>query len=268
MADKEVAFLPHWLTKGEEDPFPHYLERDRSDLPMADFSDDALGNYLFMNYDRTVDEDVAIIMAIGRGDKTEHVSRIMMATAVKERLRWLSRRVMVLEGTYPGTTPKVTVEEAQTFPEQERRAWERLEENLPLFYKAFDMVPDQVRIGEVSDIVHALITDRVYDEDKLTSTLRPRQDQYVRAWHQYVQLILTLARYGKFIPFVGDEIAKAGKNKAVVARSRYHASGQFVNYPVGVVHPVVLKMGQPLLNEKLLEIRPKGVVLNQDKARP
>lgn len=102
MADKEVAYLPHWLVKGEKDPFPNYLDRDRADLPMCDFSDDALGNYLFMNYDRTVDMDVAIMMMIGRGEKTEHVTRIHMATAIKERLRWLSRQLLIAEGKYPG----------------------------------------------------------------------------------------------------------------------------------------------------------------------
>lgn len=241
MTDKEVMHLPQWLQDGKEDPFASYCDRPRDALPLAHWSDDQLANYIFYNYDRSQEDDLAIMLAIANGKETNDVTRIAAATAVQQRLRWLSRRVMLLEGTYPGREaekPVPTLSEALELTDEERRARQRLEENVPFFYKAFDLNPEHVRMSEVSEIVHAIATDRIYDEEKITSTLRPGRGQAIRAWHQYVQLILTLMRYGKYIPFAGDEIAKAGKNKVFIARSRYHASGQFVNYPAGVVHPL------------------------------
>jgi hypothetical protein len=87
-----------WLTNGTPDPFPEYPNRLREDLPMADFSDDALGNYAFMYYDRDVNEEVAVMM----NPQGEHRPKIAFMTAIKERVRWLSRRLAIAEGRYPG----------------------------------------------------------------------------------------------------------------------------------------------------------------------
>jgi hypothetical protein len=104
MTNKELKVAPSmlWLENGEPDQFAHYLKRDRADLPMADFSDDALGNYLFMNYDRSPQENLRIILELAHGVATSDVPLIVIATAVKERLRWLARRLAVAEGRYPG----------------------------------------------------------------------------------------------------------------------------------------------------------------------
>jgi hypothetical protein len=87
-----------WLTNGTPDPFPEYPNRLREDLPMADFSDDALGNYAFMYYDRDVNAEVAVMM----NPQGEHRPKIAFMTAIKERVRWLSRRLAIAEGRYPG----------------------------------------------------------------------------------------------------------------------------------------------------------------------
>ena len=54
-----------WLHEGTPDPFPEYHLRVREDLPMASFSDDALANYAFMNYDRDMNTEVAVMMNPG-----------------------------------------------------------------------------------------------------------------------------------------------------------------------------------------------------------
>ncbi|MNM20174.1 hypothetical protein D3C81_305090 [compost metagenome] len=165
MSEKEVAYVPHWLKNGEKDPFPDYLQRDRSDLPMADFSDDALGNYLFMNYDRTVDQDVAIMMMIGRGEETEHVTRVMMATSIKERLRWLSRQLLAAEGKYPGTEKPVQIDA--------EKVWRYLVDNdlyvatRPdyLRARAIELLPEDYVDEKMQPILRELIEKKYIDED-------------------------------------------------------------------------------------------------------
>lgn len=95
----------NWLAEGGEDQFANYLERAREDLSMADFSDDELANYAFMNYDRTPEAEAAEMISRHRNGMLDQFhSRIAIMTAVKERLRWLSRQVAVLEGRYPGVS--------------------------------------------------------------------------------------------------------------------------------------------------------------------
>lgn len=87
-----------WLHEGTPDPFPEYHLRVREDLPMASFSDDALANYAFMNYDRDMNTEVAVMMNPGG----PHYPKIAFMTSIKERMRWLSRRLAIAEGRYPG----------------------------------------------------------------------------------------------------------------------------------------------------------------------
>lgn len=106
--DKMPVVDMRWLANGEPDQFADYLKRNREDMPMADFSDDELANAAFMHYGRAPEVEMAM-MVKHHEEKTLHLfhSRIGIMTAVKERLRWLSRRVAVLEGRYPGVPSPV-----------------------------------------------------------------------------------------------------------------------------------------------------------------
>lgn len=102
MSDKKVVDM-NWLAEGREDDFKDYLDRAREDLPCAELSDDQLANYAFMHYDRDSNTEGLLLIAQHQGRGQEgFVPKIAFMTAVKERLRWLSRRVAVLEGRYPG----------------------------------------------------------------------------------------------------------------------------------------------------------------------
>lgn len=75
---------------GVDDPFAEYTGMERAKLTMGKLSDDQLANGAFMNYD--VRPPISDIIS-GRS-----FSPIVWMTAVKERIRWLSRRVSLMEG--------------------------------------------------------------------------------------------------------------------------------------------------------------------------
>ncbi len=74
-----------WNADGREDPHKGLIDQERYKLPMGHLTDDELANGAFMNYDRklTVDE-------LANGVPTG----IVWMTAVKERIRWLSRTLV------------------------------------------------------------------------------------------------------------------------------------------------------------------------------
>lgn len=90
-----------WLAEGREDQFKGYLSRAREELPLADWSDDELANLCFMHGDISKEEDVIQMIEAHKAGK-HHISKIAILTAVKERMRWLTRRLAVAEGRYPG----------------------------------------------------------------------------------------------------------------------------------------------------------------------
>lgn len=72
-----------WRAKGQPDPHGDRYNCERAALAMGNLTDDQLANGAFLNYDRPL--DVAGIIA-----GTCH-SPIAWMTAVKDRIRWLSR---------------------------------------------------------------------------------------------------------------------------------------------------------------------------------
>lgn len=261
--EKEVAHLPHWLRNGEADPFAGYLDRERGDLPMAHFSDDALGHYLFMNYDRTIEREEAILISIARGIELDDVPRIVMAQSIMERLRWLSRRVMVLEGTYPGMEKPAHPAFNPPSSVAEENAKKRLDDNRPLFFQTFDLEASCVTINDL----RALFSNYgIVGRGNAQLAFGFAEGPYAQAWHHYLNLVVALASAGKYVPFVGDEIVKATPLN-ILQRSKYHASGQRVNYPAGIVKtPVVEKRfeggvheGGVLLDERNVEDRAKEI---------
>lgn len=78
-----------WRVSGEPDPHGSVYDCERAKLCMGKLTDDELANGAFMNYD--VRPDVRDIIA-GKA-----FSPIAWMTAVKERIRWLSRRLVESE---------------------------------------------------------------------------------------------------------------------------------------------------------------------------
>lgn len=87
---------------GEIDHFAHYIDRERADLPLGDYTDDELANAIFIHYDMVPSvED----MLSGKAKMP-----IVYMTAGKERIRWLSRKLIEALGLNKDATPKVPAE--------------------------------------------------------------------------------------------------------------------------------------------------------------
>lgn len=234
MADKEVAHFPQWLLDNQADEFAAYCSRERSNLTLAHYSDDRLANLVFMIGDRSREEDAAaMIEAHQRNDV--HISRLGVLTAAKERIRWLSRQVMLLEGTYPGAQKPIPPVEDQHLTVLEVRAKQRLEQNRPLFFKEFDFDPDKTQWSAIDMLVRNAFSDEVTGNINWGLALGYRAGSYTDAWHHYVNLVLLFTKHGKYIPFVGDVIALYDSHHQVIQRSKYHASGRKVRYRIGEV---------------------------------
>ena len=73
----------HWRVEGAPDPHAGHYDGERAALAMGKITDDELANGAFMNYDQPL--NLAGIIA------GTHSSPIAWMTAVKDRIRWLSR---------------------------------------------------------------------------------------------------------------------------------------------------------------------------------
>jgi hypothetical protein len=73
----------HWRAKGEPDPHAGHYDGERAGLTLGQLTDDELANAAFMHYDRR--PPLSEVLA-GRA-----FMPIVYMTAVKERIRWLSR---------------------------------------------------------------------------------------------------------------------------------------------------------------------------------
>jgi len=106
MSDKEQAAVVDmlWLAKGEEDPHPRYVELKREDLSAPHLSDDELAYKMAMLSTISEEADMRQMLASHRTGGN-YISKGIMGEVAKDRIRWLSRRVAVLEGRYPGVTP-------------------------------------------------------------------------------------------------------------------------------------------------------------------
>lgn len=98
---RTVAPDMNWLAEGKEDPHPTYVDQTREDLTLADYSDDELANAVFMSGDISREEDTTRMIAAHRAG-VRYIAKISLLTAAKERIRWLTRRLAVAEGRYPG----------------------------------------------------------------------------------------------------------------------------------------------------------------------
>ena len=78
-----------WRADGESDPHGTRYDCERAALALGDLSDEELANGAFLNYDAKLN-----VEAILRREPNYH-SPIAWMTAVKDRIRWLSRRLEV-----------------------------------------------------------------------------------------------------------------------------------------------------------------------------
>lgn len=81
-----------------EDPFADYVERERAELTLGDYTDDALANavYLYGNITPPIESVLAGTRKMP----------IVYLTAAKERIRWLSRKVIGLQTLLDGYLTK------------------------------------------------------------------------------------------------------------------------------------------------------------------
>ena len=73
----------NWSKEGAQDPHKGHYDKERSDLTLGKYTDDELANGAFMNYDISPSVEDMI--------SGKRFSPIVWMTAVKERIRWLSR---------------------------------------------------------------------------------------------------------------------------------------------------------------------------------
>ena len=77
-----------WAAAGEPDPHGDSYNCSRSDLTLGRLTDDELANAVYLHDHRRLD-----LAAVLSGEP----SSIALLTAAKERIRWLSRKVSLLE---------------------------------------------------------------------------------------------------------------------------------------------------------------------------
>lgn len=75
-----------WREAGDPDPHPDLLRKERTELVMGNLTDDELANGAFLNYDQ---HPSVKDLLMGNG-----VTPIVWMTAVKDRIRWLSRKLV------------------------------------------------------------------------------------------------------------------------------------------------------------------------------
>jgi hypothetical protein len=76
-----------WRVEGEEDPHGTRYDTERADLVLGHLTDDQLANAAFMGYDLPLNIDRVL------AKDPNYYTPIALMTAVKDRLRWLSRKL-------------------------------------------------------------------------------------------------------------------------------------------------------------------------------
>ena len=83
MSEQTATPSSHWRAEGQADPHAGHYDCERAALAMGNLTDDELANAAFVNYDvRPPLQDIIAGKAY---------SPIAYMTAVKDRIRWLSR---------------------------------------------------------------------------------------------------------------------------------------------------------------------------------
>lgn len=89
----------HWRENGEPDPHAKCTDQERSELPLGNLTDDELANAVFLHGD-TVPPIAEVIAGTAK-------MPIVYLTAAKERLRWLSRKLVGAEQSMQEARTKI-----------------------------------------------------------------------------------------------------------------------------------------------------------------
>lgn len=241
MADKDDAVVDmRWLVNGEADKHPDYVTRPREDLAGSYISDDELAYMAAMMSTITDEQDLAKMMASHRaGGDGDYISKSMTGEIIKDRLRWLSRRVAVLEGRYPGKTvadladsvPAAPIMPHPVLGKKEDAfdaavAESRLDRQVPLLAAVLNL-PDGVHPNNMA----ALLDERRIRIDSLKASVALglfMDKKPLQRWQIYVGLARDLLKQGIYIPFWDDEYAVSGPNQNIltIIKSKYFGTGK------------------------------------------
>jgi hypothetical protein len=89
-----------WREKGEPDPHGTHYDCERASLTLGSLTDDELANGAFMNYDARLS-----IQDMLHPKPGQHMPIVWM-TAVKDRIRWLSRALVKAQAAQTKTEPQ------------------------------------------------------------------------------------------------------------------------------------------------------------------
>jgi hypothetical protein len=222
--DRVVVDLK-WLATGEKDPHPRYVEIQREDLAGAHLlSDDELAYSLSMMSTISDEEDTRRMMQSHRTDGA-YIHKSLLGEIAKDRIRWLSRRVAVLEGRYPNTVAEqqgtnVLPAGDKRDPYEEAVAEARLERQVPLLVALLGLTA----MNKFTDLPRILEEKKFrVDPSKVGIALGYfLTEQYTKRWHAYVALARDLLKQGVYIPFWDDEFDVGAKNVLTIAKSKYY----------------------------------------------
>lgn len=226
MADKDFTFVDmNWLLKGEEDPHPDLVNKKPEELMLADHSHDELANLVFMIGDRSREEDMRMMLE-ARSTGKKHISTIASLTAAKERIRWLARRVAVLEGRYVGKEDQksATLEDTQ-LSTPDLMAEAALEIQLP-FLRQVLKIPE----GTNPTLIRGILIDGRLGlaPTKVSIVLGDvMTTQYLKRWHLYVEMVRDLLKHHQiYVPFIGEDISRDNTDGTItIVKSKYFPSG-------------------------------------------
>lgn len=217
-----------WLSEGKEDPHPRYVNLDRSNLMGAHIlSDDALAFKLSMLSTISADQDMLNMVESHRNGE-DYISKNATCEIAKDRIRWLSRRVAVLEGRYPGVaSPLITLKQEQEpkpLDSPSIMAQANLELHVPLLLEALKLTPEV----SPANYINLFIQNKIYvNAGKLKIIVgHVLKEEYSKRWHLYVEMVTTLFKHhGIYVAFEEDTSVVMG-NELVITKSKYYASGR------------------------------------------
>lgn len=237
MADRDLPVVDmRWLTDGEEDPHDRYITLTREELAGAFISDDELANRASFLSTISQEKDTADMIHSHRtgGD---YICKSVVGEIIKERLRWLSRRVAILEGRYPGVDANLqpVIKEAVVNP-AEVIAEVRMIDHLPrlcdsLYFK------NSNRQSKLAELAKQRGLSAKFINLSIIFGHYPNIEHEKR-WHLYVQLVRDLLKNHKtYVPFIDDKFSFDEKAFTItINESKYFSKGTYkIAEPIAAV---------------------------------
>lgn len=225
MADKEIGAVVdlRWMANGEPDPHPRYIEIGREELAGAHrLSDDELAYALALMSTIGEEEDTRRMIQSHRtgGD---YICKSLLGEIAKDRIRWLSRRVAVLEGRYPGSTPPAPVALDEIVVESPSVMAEALlEQHLPRLASVIG-----INATTPDNMIQHILRERGISLNSTKVGIvfgHLLSKSAIHRWHIYVEMTRDLLRQNFYVPFVDDRYQLRGKS-LFITYSKYLPSG-------------------------------------------